>query len=102
MVQELEDKLARKKVMTGKLYMKMGDYDPALLYFRYVRDNFPATDWAIQAFYYTGEALEHLKKYDEALETYKNFFLGFSDHELADKAKKKIEDLRNKIESNES
>lgn len=102
MMQELEEKLARKKFVTGRLYMKMGDYDPALLYFKYIRDNFPATDWAICAFYYSGEALEHLEKYDEALETYENFLLGFSDHKLADKAKKKIEDVKNKIGSDKS
>ncbi len=102
MVRELEDKLAKKKFMTGRLYMKMGDYGPALLYFKYVRDNFPTSDWAVYAFYYSGEALEHLKKYDEALETYNNFLQGFSDHKLADKAKKKIEDIEKKIGNSES
>lgn len=101
-IKELEAKLAKKKFKTGELYMKLGDYEPALSYFSYVRDNYPATDWAIRAFYYTGETQVHLKKYEEALQTFDNFLIGFSDHELASKAKKKIEKINKKISNSES
>jgi len=101
-IKELEDKLAKKKFMTGQLYLRMGDYEPALTYFSFVRDNYPATDWAIRAFYYTGEAQSYLGKYDEALQTFENFLIGFSEHELAPKAIKKIDEITKKMGSGNS
>ena len=101
-VKELEDKLAKKKFMTGKLYLRMGNYEPALTYFSFVRDNYPATDWAVRAFYYTGEVQECLEKYDEALQTFENFLVGFSEHEFAPKAKKEIDKITKKMASDDS
>lgn len=100
-IKELEGKLAEKKFETGILYLKLGSYEPALTYFRYVRDNYSATDWAIQAFYYTGETQMKLERYEEALTTFDNFLIGFSDHKLAPKAKKRIEQITEKIKSGE-
>jgi outer membrane protein assembly factor BamD len=92
-VAELETKLAKKSFMAGKLYLKMGYNDAAILYFAFVRDNYPSTDWAIQAFYYTGEAQYKMKKYAEAKDTMEKFLLGFSNHKLAPKAKEKLEQI---------
>ena len=97
-IRELEDKLARKKFMAGILYLKMSDYDPAMVYFWSVRDEYPSTDWAIQAVFYTGEALLQLKQYAKAQETFINFLTGFPVHKLAAKAKQKIEHIKNKTE----
>ncbi|MCD6161797.1 MAG: outer membrane protein assembly factor BamD [candidate division Zixibacteria bacterium] len=101
-IKELENKLAKKKFKAGILYLKMGNYESALTYFKYVRDNYSATDWAIQAFYYTGEAQMKLGRYEEALTTFDNFLIGFSDHEFASKAKKKIEQITEKNKSSEN
>lgn len=101
-IKELEDKLAKKKFMAGKLYLRMGDYEPALTYFSFVRDNYPATDWAVRAFYYTGEVQACLEKYDEALQTFENFLVGFSEHEFAPKAKKEIDEITKKMSSDDS
>ncbi len=96
-IKELEDKLSRKKFEAGKLYLRLHNYEPAITYFSFVRDNYPATDWAIQAFYYTGEAQDGLGQYDEALQIFENFLIGFSGHKLAPKAKKKIEQITKKM-----
>ena len=96
-VVELEDKLARKSFNAGILYLKLGHYKAALTYFAFVRDNYPSTDWAIQSFYYTGEAQYKSKKYAEAKDTMEKFLLGFANHKLAPKAKEKLEQIGRKI-----
>jgi outer membrane protein assembly factor BamD len=93
-IRELEEKIAQKKFMTGLLYLKLGDYEPAMTYFWSVRDDYAATDWAIQAIYYTGEAQFGLKNYDKALETFQTFAAGFPSHFLTAKAKQKIEQVK--------
>ena len=102
MVKELEDKLAKKAFMAGRLYLKMREYTSALTYFSFVRDNYPATEWAIKAFYYTGEAQMGQGKNDEARQTFDSFMLGFSDHELASKAKSKLEKLSEQTSGGEN
>jgi outer membrane protein assembly factor BamD len=100
-VAELENKLARKSFNAGKLYLKLGNYKAALTYFAFVRDNYPATDWAIQSFYYSGETQFKMKNYTEAKDTMEKFILGFSDHKLAPKAKEKLEKIARKSSAQE-
>jgi len=98
-IRELENKLAQKRFMTGLLYLKLADYGPAITYFWTVRDEYPSTDWAVQAIYYTGEAYYGQKDYDKALETIQAFAAGFPSHPLASKAAKKIEQIHKKTAS---
>lgn len=98
-IRELENKLAQKKFMTGLLYLKLADYEPAITYFWTVRDEYPATDWAVQAIYYTGEAYYGQKEYSKALETIQAFAAGFPGHPLSGKAVKKIEQIHKKTAS---
>lgn len=91
---ELYDKLARKMFKNGELYLKLHDYDPALVYFDQVRDNYPETEWARRAVYYSGEALLGLDRKSDALETFRNFVAAFPDHELSGKARENIEKLQ--------
>jgi outer membrane protein assembly factor BamD len=95
-IRELENKLAQKRFMTGMLYLKLADYNPAITYFWTVRDEYPATDWAVQAVYYTGEAYYGLKDYPKALETFRTFAAGFPSHPLASKAAGRIEQILKK------
>ena len=101
-VKELEGKLAQKSFMAGQLYFKMHDYQSALTYFSFVRDNYPATDWAIQAFYYSGEAQMELGQIIEAKQTFESFLVGFSDHKLANKAESKLNKLTELASNSES
>jgi len=91
---EMYDKLAKKTFKNGELYLKLHDYDPALLYFDQVRDNYPDTEWAHRALYYSGEAMLGLNRKSDALETFQNFVIAFPDHELSKKAREKIEKLQ--------
>jgi outer membrane protein assembly factor BamD len=99
-IKELEDKLAQKAFKTGELYLKLRDYESALVYFSYVRDNYPSTDWAIKSYYYTGETYLKLERYDEALEIFQNFLNGFANHDLTPRAKERIEKI-NKLNNND-
>jgi outer membrane protein assembly factor BamD len=100
-IMELEDKLAEKSFKAGELYLKMGNFKSALTYFSFVRDNYPATDWAIRAFFYSGEAQLKMENYEEAKDTFTKFLSGFSGHELAAKAKEKLEEVDAKMKTHE-
>jgi outer membrane protein assembly factor BamD len=94
---ELYEKLAKKMYKNGELYLKLNDYEPALLYFDQVRDNYPDTEWARRALFKSGFALLGLERRSDALETFQNFVIAFPDHELSQKAREQIE----KIQSSE-
>ncbi len=87
---QLYDKLAEKLFRSGLLYIKLGRYDAALIYFAQVRDNYADTPWASNALYYSGEAEFKLGKNDEALHTFQDFVIAFPDHKLAKKAREFI------------
>lgn len=91
---ELYDKLAKKLYKSGELYLKMHDYEPALIYFQQVRDNYPNTEWARYSLYYSGEALKGKGQLSDALETFQNYVLAFPDSKLAKKAREKITELQ--------
>ncbi len=91
---ELYDKLAKKLYKNGELYLKMHDYEPALIYFEQVRDNYPNTEWAKYAFYNTGVAMKRQGRISDALETFQNFVLAFPDHKLSKKARENISEIQ--------
>jgi len=86
----LYDKLAKKLFKSGELYLKLRNYEPALLYFEQVRDNYPSTEWAQLAMYYTGVAQMKMGRKPEAIETFQNYILAFPEHKLIPKAQKNI------------
>jgi outer membrane protein assembly factor BamD len=87
---ELNDKLAKKLYKNGKLYLKLTDYEPALMYFQQVRDNYPNTEWAQLAFFDSGVAQMKLGRNEEAITTFQNFIITFPDHKKAQNARKNI------------
>jgi outer membrane protein assembly factor BamD len=89
----LYDKLAKKLFKSGELYLRLNDYEPAIIYFGQVRDNYSNTDWAKDSFFYTGVAQMKQGKKPEALETFQNFVITFPDHKLTPKAQKYIAKL---------
>jgi outer membrane protein assembly factor BamD len=90
----LYDKLAEKEYKNGELYLKLHDYEPALIYFEQVRDNYPNTEWAKYALYNTGVAMKKQGRVSDALEIFQNFVLAFPDHKLARKAREKIAEIK--------
>jgi len=93
-IKELEHKLSQKKYMTGRLYLKNREYEPALLYFSFVRDNYASTEWAIEAYYYSGVVYFYREEFDDAEQIFSNFKTAFSDHELASEADGMLEKIR--------
>lgn len=88
------EKLARKLFKNGELYLKLNDYEPALLYFDMVRDNYSGTEWAEYALYYSGVAQMKLGRESDALQTFQDFVMAFPDHKLSKKAREHIEKLQ--------
>jgi outer membrane protein assembly factor BamD len=92
-LEKMYDKLAKKMFKNGELYLKLNDYEPALLYFDMVRDNYPQTEWAQYALFYSGKAQMKMGRESDALTTFQDFVMAFPDHKLAGKARDNIEKL---------
>ena len=93
-INEMYDKLARKLFKNGELYLKLNAYEPALLYFDMIRDNYSGTEWAEYALFYSGVAMMKLGRESDALQTFQDFVMAFPDHKLSKKARKNIEKLQ--------
>ena len=91
---QMYEKLAHKLFKNGELYLKLNEYEPALLYFDMIRDNYSGTKWAEYALFYSGEALMKSGRESDALQTFQDFVMAFPDHKLSKKARKKIEKLQ--------
>lgn len=89
-------KLAEKTYKTGELYMKMKDYDAALIYLNEVLDLYGDTDWAAQALFLTGELYSKQGKFVQAKKAFQEFVSKYPQNKLTDKAKKKIKDIGEK------
>ncbi len=84
------NRLAKKEVENGKLYIKLAQTDAALLYFNYVVDNYPETDVSSEAKYYAATLYEKKGMTDDALKCYRELL---EESEWKEKAEKKIEEL---------
>jgi outer membrane protein assembly factor BamD len=63
--------LAKKELQNGKLYEKLKEPEAALLYYEYIRNNYPETECAGEATYRKARILEKQGQFEEALELYK-------------------------------
>jgi outer membrane protein assembly factor BamD len=90
---ELYDKLAEKAYKSGELYLKLNDFDAALIYFGQVRDNYPSSEWAARAMFNSGVAQMKQKKNPDALQTFQDFVTAFPDNKLVKKAQQFIAKL---------
>jgi outer membrane protein assembly factor BamD len=93
---EAQSKLAKKTYKSGELYVKMKDYDAALIYLNEVADLYDGTPWAAQAFFLIGEVYLKQKKVDRAKESFQEFIEKYPQHKLTDKAKKRINEIEEK------
>ncbi len=64
------DQLARKEMENGKLYVKLGEPDAALIYFNFVIDNYPETPASNECKFHAAQLHEKAKQYNEALTLY--------------------------------
>jgi outer membrane protein assembly factor BamD len=63
--------LAKKELENGKLYEKLKESDAALLYYEYIRSNYPETESAGEATYRRARILEKQGQFEEALKLYR-------------------------------
>jgi len=86
-------KLAEKAYKNGELYLKMGQTEAALLYFREVLDTFGDTSWIHYARYGIGCALLKQGKKDEARQAFEQVVQNGADEGLKRKAQKKLKEM---------
>jgi outer membrane protein assembly factor BamD len=84
------NQLARKELENGKLYLKLGVPESALLYFEYVSDTYPETESSAEAKFRSAGIYEKQNNKEQALELYRELL---EDGNWQDKAAKKIAEL---------
>jgi|UniRef100_A0A7V3RH90 outer membrane protein assembly factor BamD len=72
LILKARDRLAKKEVENGKLYLKMKEYDSAILYFKYVIDNYPETSSAEESKFLLAQTYEKARRMQEAYDLYKD------------------------------
>jgi outer membrane protein assembly factor BamD len=82
--------LARKELENGKLYVKMGEIDAALLYFDYILNTYPETDVSNEAQYRAAELYERKGVVDKARALYKGLL---DDEQWKTKAEERLANL---------
>ena len=58
-------------IWLGDHYLKTGDYNPALVYYKQFVDTFPGSDQRASVLYEMGQAYEGLEQYEHAIEMFK-------------------------------
>lgn len=91
------DRLAKKELENGRLYVKMGEEDAALLYFRYIITTYPETDASNEARYLAASILQSKQQYDDALALYQELL---QHEDWKSKAQEAIDNIERSAEEN--
>ena len=94
---ELRTKMARKQLLGGNVYRKMGIYDSAVIYYNILLEKYYDTPPAENAMYWKGVCLVKMTEYEEALTHFTAFVEKYPKSKLARDAKSKISDIQEKI-----
>ena len=97
-IQVANERLAKKRYENGRMYLKLGYYDAAQVYFQTVIDEHTSTDWAAKALYYLGEIDYRQKRYQEAKTRFENFMIVYPGHEFSQKASGMLAKIENNLE----
>ena len=98
-INELREKLARKKMMSATTYRKIGIYDAAIIYYDIILEDYYDTSPAVNALFWKGICYYDLKKYIEARVTFSTFIEKYPNHRYSRKAKKSVEKITKKLSS---
>jgi outer membrane protein assembly factor BamD len=93
LLKECRSKLAKKAYKNGHLYLKRKQYEAALIYLKDVTNEYHDTEWAAPAQFQIAEVYLEQKKHDQAKEELQKFLDNFPQHELAKKARDRLEKL---------
>ena len=70
MILEARNTLAHKELENGRLYVRLSEPDAALVYFNYIIDSYPETNYSSEAKFYAAEVYESQEDYTKALALY--------------------------------
>ncbi len=84
------ERLAKKELENGKLYVKLNKLEAALIYFEFVTQTYPETKSNNEAKYYTAQIFEKQGKREAALVLYKELL---TDETWINEAERRIEEL---------
>lgn len=96
---ELRTKMARKQLLGGNVYRKMGIYDSAVIYYNILLEKYYDTPPAESAMYWKGICLIKLKEYEKALTNFIVFVEKYPKGKFTKNAKSKISDIQKKIKN---
>ncbi|MEO0122896.1 MAG: outer membrane protein assembly factor BamD [candidate division WOR-3 bacterium] len=71
LILQARNRLAKKELENGRLYFKMKEYESAILYFKYVIENYPETPSADESKFLLALTYEKINRKQEAYEIYK-------------------------------
>jgi len=91
-----QNKLAEKTYRNGCIYVKLGQYQPALIYLNEVLDKYRDTEWAGRSLFEIGEIYQKQGEPSKALEKYKELVNDFPENERIEETKKRIAKLEGK------
>jgi outer membrane protein assembly factor BamD len=92
------NRLAKKELENGRLYLKMGEKDAALLYLMYIVTTYPETDASNEARYLAASIFLSRKQYDDALGLYQELL---EEDDWKQKAQKAIDNIERPTEEEE-
>ena len=92
------NRLAKKELENGKLYLKMGEKDAALLYLMYIVTTYPETESSNEARYLAASIFQIKKQYDDALKLYQELL---QDDDWKKKAQEAIDKIDRPVEETE-
>ncbi|UCC12021.1 MAG: outer membrane protein assembly factor BamD [candidate division WOR-3 bacterium] len=89
------NRLAKKELENGKLYIKMGEEDAALLYLMYIVTTYPETESSNEARYLAASIFQSEGQYDDAIELYEELL---QDDDWKQKAQKALDSIERPAE----
>jgi outer membrane protein assembly factor BamD len=94
---ELRTKLAKKQLIGGNVYRKMGIYDSAIIYYDILLEKYYDTPPAEKALYWKSECQYKLKLYNEAITNFTAFLEKYPKSRYVVKAKSRITSIQNSL-----
>ena len=95
---ELRSKMARKQLLGGNVYRKMGIYDSAVIYYNILLEKYYDTPSAEPAMFYKSSCLYKMKEYQEALTNLTVFVEKYPRSSFTGKAKSLISEIQEKLQ----
>ncbi len=91
---DLRVKLAKKQLLGGNVYRKMGIFDSAVIYYNILLEKYYDTPQAEEAMFWKGECLYKLKEYNQAMTNFTAFVEKYPNSKFTNKAKDKISEIQ--------